>query len=444
MLKISAKKLAQVVGGRLVGKDSEVIGIEIDTRKLSGSEVFFALKGENSDGHNYINSQIKAEAVVVSKEADFPTQIIVKDTLKALGDLARYYREQFQPTIIGITGSNGKTTTKEMLAAILKTHQPTLYTKANYNNEIGLPLTLFQLNKEHRYVVLEMGMRGLGQIQYLADIAKPSVGIVTYIGEVHAELLGSIDNIAKAKGELLSSLPQDGLGVIPTDKDYYNYLSSLTENILSFGVGGDVYAKEISFDKWNKASFLLCYQDKTVPISLSLPGEHNINNALAAATVALYLGIPLENIKAALEGEIAIKQRLVEIEKGDGNLIVIDDTYNASPSSVKEALKHLATRAKALGVKSYAALGDMKELGKNSKKYHYEIGNIAAELDIDALFLLGEEMAMAQIAAKEHGLQAQICSSHQEIAAKVQDLKGILLLKGSRSMAMEKVLDYLN
>jgi len=441
LLKINAEKLAAVINGKLYGANKKSSGVSTDTRNLSGTEVFFALQGEKSDGHNYINPNLNASVVVVEREVNFPSYIVVENTLNALGKLAAFYREQFNPVVFGITGSNGKTTTKEMLSSILNLEAPTLATSGNFNNEIGLPLTVFQLTDEYEYAVLEMGMRGRGQIEYLANIAKPKIGIVTCIGEVHAELLGSRDNIAKAKGELLQALPADGFGIIPLSSDYYNFLKELTKKVVSFGPGGDVYAEDISFDSEGKASFTLCYQDKNLPIYLSLPGEHNINNALAAAAAAIVVGVPLEKIKAGLEKQINLQQRLKEITRGD--LVVIDDTYNASPTSMKAALKHLYSRATALGLTAYAALGDMKELGEESEKYHLEIIKYAYELGLGNIYLLGEEMAKAHIEAEKAGYKTELFLTHEAIANKVSSCKGILLLKGSRSMEMEQVLNYL-
>ncbi len=441
MLKISAKKLSQILNGTLYGDDGNFTGVAIDTRELSGEEVFFALRGEKTDGHNYITPTMNGQLAIVEKPVDFHRYIIVQDTLKALGDLASFYRSQFQPLVFGITGSNGKTTTKEMLNAILGTTDSVLATQGNFNNEIGMPLTLFQLTEAHKYLVLEMGMRGRGQIEYLAHIAKPHLGIITYIGEVHTELLGNRDNIAKAKGELLLALPKEGVSIIPRESEYYEYLKGLHKNSLSFGISGDVYAENISFNEANCASFLFCYKKEKIPISLSLPGKHNINNALAAGAAAICAGISLDNISLGLETTLNLAQRMAEIRKG--SLIIIDDTYNASPTSMKAALNHLVARAKNLGLDAYAALGDMKELGDDSKGYHREIGELAAQLNLKELYLYGKEMEEAAKSAREHGLEAVVCSSHQEIATKVSSLKGILLLKGSRSQEMEKVITYL-
>jgi len=431
-------KLSWILRGKLYGGDCDFSGIVIDTRELTGKEVFFALKGEKNDGHNFITPTMNGQLAVVERPVNFPHYILVPNTIKALGDLAAYYRSQLQPLVFCITGSNGKTTTKEMLSAILGTTKPVLATKGNFNNEIGLPLTLFKLTEAHKYVVLEMGMRGRGQIEYLAHIAKPHHGIITYIGEVHAELLGNRDNIAQAKGELLLALPKEGLSIIPRESDYYEYLKDLHTNSLSFGTSGDVYAENISYNEANCASFLFCYKKEKIPVCLSLPGRHNINNALAAGAAAICAGISLENISLGLEKTLHLSQRMVEIKKGD--LIIIDDTYNASPTSMKAALNHLVVRAKNLGLAAYAALGDMKELGEESKRYHREIGEVAAKLNLKGLYLYGKEMEEAAKSAREHGLEAELCASPKEIATKVSSLRGVLLLKGSRSLEMEKVI----
>lgn len=450
MLSFSATELCSIVGGEFHGeeKDQKIEGISLDTRTLTGKEVFVALKGEKSDGHIFVNPSIGARIVIVDRVVNFPNFILVKDTLKALGDIASFIRVSYNPLVFAITGSNGKTTTKEMLSAILQKEAPVLFTEGNYNNEIGLPLTLFRLTDEHKYAVLEMGMRGFNQIEYLTKIAKPKIGIITFIGEVHVELLGSRDNIAKAKGELLTALPDDGIGIIPKQSDYYSYLKNLHKNSISFGTGGDVYAEKISIDQEGKASFLLCYKTEKEQVSLALKGEHQIDNALAAAAAALAVNISIKTISEALGSMQDISGRLSEMRIND--LIVIDDTYNASPSSVLMALKHLEVRRKALGLTAYAALGDMKELGEESLSYHKEVVKEALSLNISKLFLYGPEMEKAFETMEKDFYQKDlvknkvvIVHSHEEIAHALSSKSGILLLKGSRSMSMEKVISLL-
>lgn len=446
MVRISVKELTDVVSGKLYGDVSSngqvVEGVSIDTRKLTGTEVFVALKGEKTDGHSYVTPNIKARVVIAERPVDFPCCIIVEDTYKALGDIARFHRVLYQPLVFAVTGSNGKTTTKEMLRAILEEDGKVLATEGNYNNEIGLPLTVFRLDETYQYAVLEMGMRGIGQVDYLAKIAKPSVGIVTNIGEVHLELLGTRANIAKAKGELLENLPENGLGVIPKESDFYQYLKSLCPRTIAFGRGGDVEAEDVVFDEENRATFTLKVLGQSERIALALPGSHNVENALAAAGAAAYAGIELGKIKRALENLTQVSGRLEEVRVL--NLIVIDDTYNASPLSMKAALEHLRRRSDALGLKAYAALGDMKELGSEAAEYHRTIGALCAELNLDGLYLYGslmEQYALSE--ARRLGLSAEAFSTHAEIAENLKDLTGIVLLKGSRSMEMERVLAYL-
>ena len=445
MVKISVKELEKVVSGKLCGnrKEEELVveGISIDTRKLSGVEAFVALKGEKSDGHIYISPNINAKIVIVQKPVDFPCYILVEDTYKALGDIARFHRRKYNPLVFAITGSNGKTTTKEILKAILEEDGKVLATEANFNNEIGLPLTLFKLDETYKYVVLEMGMRGLGQIDYLAKIAMPKIGIITVIGEVHLELLKTRENIAKTKGELLENLPQDGLGIIPRESDFYDYLKGLHINSFSFGKGGDIKARNVTFDSENRANFVLLKGKEETPVKLGLSGEHNVNNALAAAAAASFAGISLTKISHALENISQVSSRLEEVKVLD--LIIIDDTYNASPLSMKTALQHLRKRADSLKVKAYAALGDMKELGEDSDEYHREIGRICADLNLDGLYLYGEQMQQAYKEAKLKGLEVEVFTSHKEIADELKTKRGIALLKGSRSMEMEKILKLL-
>jgi UDP-N-acetylmuramoyl-tripeptide--D-alanyl-D-alanine ligase len=341
-----------------------------DTRQRMDGALFVALVGDNFDAHDYLNEAEKmgAVAVIVSKpvSTNLPT-LLVDDTQTALADIAHWHLNNIKPTVVAITGSNGKTTTKNMLANILNLKAPTLATKGNLNNHLGVPMTLLTLEQKHQYAVVEMGANHLGEIAYLCNIAQPDIAVVTNTLDAHIGEFGGFDNLVKAKGEIYSD---DSQNIVNTDTAF--------SGDLSFGEGGDIFASHI-----NNNGFDLNIADKKVTVILQLIGQHNIDNALAASACAHALAVDINIIKQGLENTQAEKGRLNVIQQS--NLTIIDDTYNASPQSMKAAISTLLT----FTGEKVAILGSMAELGDEAKTFHQQIGQLAKD-SLDAVYTFGE------------------------------------------------------
>ena len=341
-----------------------------DTRQRMDGALFVALVGDNFDAHDYLNEAEKmgAVAVIVSKpvSTNLPT-LLVDDTQTALADIAHWHLNNIKPTVVAITGSNGKTTTKNMLANILNLKAPTLATKGNLNNHLGVPMTLLTLEQKHQYAVVEMGANHLGEITYLCNIAQPDIAVVTNTLDAHIGEFGGFDNLVKAKGEIYSD---DSQNIVNTDTAF--------SGDLSFGEGGDIFASHI-----NNNGFDLNIADKKVTVILQLIGQHNIDNALAASACAHALAVDINIIKQGLENTQAEKGRLNVIQQS--NLTIIDDSYNASPQSMKAAISTLLT----FTGEKVAILGSMAELGDEAKTFHQQIGQLAKD-SLDAVYTFGE------------------------------------------------------
>jgi len=341
-----------------------------DTRQRMDGALFVALVGDNFDAHDYLNEAEKmgAVAVIISKpvSTNLPT-LLVDDTQTALADIAHWHLNNIKPTVVAITGSNGKTTTKNMLANILNLKAPTLATKGNLNNHLGVPMTLLTLEQKHQYAVVEMGANHLGEIAYLCNIAQPDIAVVTNTLDAHIGEFGGFDNLVKAKGEIYSD---DSQNIVNTDTAF--------SGDLSFGEGGDIFASHI-----NNNGFDLNIADKKVTVILQLIGQHNIDNALAASACAHALAVDINIIKQGLENTQAEKGRLNVIQQS--NLTIIDDSYNASPQSMKAAISTLLT----FTGEKVAILGSMAELGDEAKTFHQQIGQLAKD-SLDAVYTFGE------------------------------------------------------
>jgi UDP-N-acetylmuramoyl-tripeptide--D-alanyl-D-alanine ligase len=427
---------------QLIGTDAVFTSVGADSRKIVPSQLFVALKGEHFDGHDFAEQAIKqgAAAVLVSNQTSATPAIVVKDTYQALGELAAYWRSKFAMPVAAITGSNGKTTVKEMLASILRavTQAPeaVLATQGNLNNHIGLPLTMLNLNAQHRYAVLEMGMNHSGEISYLTKLAKPTVALINNAGSAHIGELGSFEAIAKAKGEIFEGLASDGIAVINADDVFAPLWKTLIgqRKTISFGLKNtaDVSA---SYELQADASVL----DITTPKGqfkavLPTPGLHNVMNALAATSAALAMGVELPAIAEGLQNYAGVKGRLQHL-KGINGALVIDDTYNANPLSMKAAIDVLVAKS---GEK-LLVLGDMGELGDDAAVLHAEIGSYAKAAGVDALFTLGtlsQEMTAAFGAGAKHYSTAEALAS--DLATKLKPTS-VVLVKGSRFMAMERI-----
>ena len=454
MANFKLEEIIQITDGRLLQGDPEltVSGISTDTRKIKPGELFLALKGEHFDGHHFLHEAVKAgaAALLVMEEigVDDETPLIrTDDTLEAFGAIARSHRQRFKAPVIGITGSNGKTTTKDLVAAVLSQRFTVVKTKANYNNEIGLPLTLLEMDQRTEAVVVEMGMRGLGQIRNLADIAEPEIGVITNIGQAHLELLGSQANIAKAKGELLESLPPNGIAVLNGDDPWIRQMSIPHQvRPLWFGLNGPGldYQGFITQCSGQGLRFQVDNNGDKFEISLPLPGRLNVYNALAAVAVGRILGLSIPEIRQGLAAPALTGRRLKVLNHNQ--LRIIDDTYNASPASVKAALEVLCGLSGP--GKKIAVLADMLELGEASISSHFDVGVYAAELGVDHLLAYGElaRKYVEGFTSITPG-KAEYFSNKPEL---FQILKEIIcpgdsvLVKGSRSMKMEEVVEALS
>ena len=446
---LTVREILKATSGKFLAgeKDIKLKELSTDTRALTKGSLFVPLVGKRYDGHDYISKAFKngASAVLTEKKIkNIPPAkavIVVKDTLKALQQIALLHRKRFKIPLIGITGSSGKTTTKDMLASILSLAGKTLKTEENYNNEIGVPKTLLTLDKTYRYAVIEMAMQGLGEIEELAWIARPNVAVITNIGSAHMAHLKSADNVAKAKSEILGFQKKKDIAMLPADDKYFNYLKKKAMGkVISFGIDShaDVKAKAVRF-QGDGSSFIIETKAFNVRVDLPLPGKHNIYDALAAAASAYALGIAPSKIKKGLE-KFELSSRRLNIVYS-GNIRIIDDTYNANPDSMAASLSILENYQG----RRIAVLGDMFELGLIARKSHENIGRLAANLNIEALITVGELSKHAAKSAISGGLK-NVYSTKTNIEA-VKVLKKIIrpddtiLVKGSRGMHMEHIVE---
>ena len=435
---------AASMNGVLHGNDRQFTGISTDTRSLRADELFFALEGPNFDGLEYVGAAAAAGAAgaVVKRTTDVSlAQIAVDDTRLALGRLAAAWREELAATIVGVTGSNGKTTVKELIKACLQQQGPTFATRGNFNNDIGMPLMLVRIKKEHRFAVLEMGANHAGEIAYLASIARPDVAVITNAAAAHLEGFGSLDGVSQAKGEILQGLGKDGIAVLNADDDYFSYWTSQVKDgqVVSFGLGAgaDVRAVDIETGT-NGSSFRLQLPDAEEAIALPLVGAHNVRNACAAAAVAHVCGVAPANIRTALESVVPVGGRLQPLN-GCNGATLFDDSYNANPVSVVAAAEFLAS----LPGDNWLVLGDMLELGDDAAGMHRAVGEAARDCGIDRLFVFGE---LSRNTVEGFGERA---SWYSNADALIDDVSAALtssvnvLVKGSRSMRMEIIVEAL-
>lgn len=461
MFDLTLEKLAHAVGGKLVGGQDKLqpSGASIDTRTILPGQLFFALKGEKTDGHRHLNEAREkgaCGAVVSSQPAGFSGDgfplVMVKDVKKALQQAAVAMRQQFGGPVAAITGSTGKTTTKDMLSSILEERGRVLRNTGNYNNELGLPLTLLSLERDHWAIVLEMGMRGLGEIDFLACLGKPNYGIITNIGHTHQELLGSQARIAQAKAELLSHIPSSG-GLCLNREDkllLWPWLSNIRSRVLWAGSHppADLYARDIkeTATMGERAISFSLYtrRGKEGVVRLPLLGRHNVINALLAAGIAQQLGLSNEEIISGLAKTKLSSMRLEVSELTNLEITLINDAYNANPVSVNSALMVLASYC-SRGRRAIAVLGDMYELGSYAKEGHLLVGRKAKEVDIAYLITVGELAYTIAQGAREAGMKESCiitCRDNQEALAQLRRIllpQDVVLIKGSRGVKMEEI-----
>lgn len=441
-LKDAASAMQAVNIDQLV--NDQFSGVSTDTRTVQPGNLFFALQGPNFDGHDYAQAALEkgALAVVTHRAIDTPANstIKVKDTREALGLLARSWRQQFKGTVIGITGSNGKTTVKEMLSAILQECGAVLATKGNLNNDIGVPLTLFNLVDED-FAVIEMGANHVGEIAQLAAIAEPDIGVVTLCAPAHLEGFGSVENVAKTKGEMFSGLASTGTAVINADDPFVGLWNDLaahcTARHFGFVKEAEVRAENLQLAA-SESTFDLIVDGEKTAISLPLAGTHNVMNALAASACGVAAGASARQIQAGLAKMQSVPGRL-QFKPVNPLITVIDDTYNANPRSMQAGI---AVLMNAPG-QHWLIVGDMGELGEGAEIWHAELGEQARQQGVDRLYCVGE---LSAAAAGAFGTGAHHFTQQEKLIDQLQqDLSGeiTLLIKGSRSAHMETVVNAL-
>jgi UDP-N-acetylmuramoyl-tripeptide--D-alanyl-D-alanine ligase len=454
---VNAGEIASIVHGETIrGWAGSVFrGLSTDSRAIKEGDLFWALKGERFDGHDFVKDAVKkgAKGVVVERGRVYPAPadkdlvaIAVSDTLRALGDFASWWRHQHHARVVGITGSTGKTTTKEMAASIFALSGMTLKNKGNLNNLIGLPLSLFLLEAAHRTAVLEMGMNRTGEIARLTEIADPDVGLITNVAKAHVEGLGSVQGVAKAKVELLEKMSSESQPILNGDDELLMRTAApLQRKVMTFGLGpkNDVQPEAVHNLGREGFSFEVRYAGGKVPVRLRIPGAQNIYNALAASAIAFASSESPDRIAQGLNSFEGIRGRFM-LSSLPGGCTLVDDTYNANPHSLKAALDSL----KALvdeGGRILVGLGDMLELGNESVAAHAEAGERVAGIGAYFFVALGEHARLMIDGAINKGFpreRASIARDHQDMAEKIREMMrsgDLILLKGSRRMGLEKV-----
>ncbi len=448
-VKMDVLSAAQAMSGHAVGENVPFLGVSTDSRTVAAGELFIALRGDKFDGHDFVGvaRERGAAAAVVDgagaaalRDTGLPL-IVVADTRLALGALAAHWRGRFTLPVIGVTGSNGKTTNKEMIASIMKTafgDAAVLSTQGNLNNDIGLPLTLLNLDAGHRAAVVEMGMNHPGEIAYLARIGRPTVALVTNAQRAHLEGMGTLETIAAEKGSIFSGLDRDGVAVFNA-ADYWADLwrsQSAHCRRLCFALDGTAEVSGHCHTRGLQNRVTIAFGGQQIEVDLALPGTHNARNALGAAATALAAGVALETVRDGLAAFRGLKGRLQRLD-GQHGAMVLDDTYNANPDSVRAGIDVLAST---IGRK-ILVLGDMGEIGEMTGQFHDEVGGYAKSQGIDRLFAVGESSALA---AKNFGAGGEHFRKIEDlVAALVGELTPdtIVLVKGSRFMRMERVVD---
>lgn len=434
---------ASVLNGELLGSDVLFTAVSKDTRSIKAGDLYVAIKGERFDGHDFIARAGDAGAVgalVSQPQSTQLPQVRVHDTRLALGELAASWRQNFEGKVIGITGSNGKTTVKEMCNSILTkaaSEEKVLCTQGNLNNDIGMPLTLLSLRGCHEYAVIEMGANHLGEIDYLAGIAKPDVAVITNAGPAHLEGFGSVEHVARAKAEIYGGLSSQGTAVINLDDNYADYWRGVCEGkkVTTFSMQDD---SADFFAKQENSGFMLHTPVGQVEVHLNLPGRHNVMNALAATAATLAVGVELNDIASGLSNFAGVAGRL-SVKCASNGARIIDDTYNANPLSLAAAMDVLVS----MEGDRWLVLGDMVELGADTEALHFEAGRRARDLGVARLLATG---MMTRKAVDGFGKGAEFFEDRQTLVETIKNemqSDTIILVKGSRSMAMENVVSEL-
>lgn len=452
MIPMTLRELATIVDGTLAHADPDAVvtgGVEFDSRHVGPGDVFLALPGERADGHEFVASAVAAGALaaIVTRRVDLPA-IQVADGLTALASLAAaVVRRLPDCTVIGVTGSSGKTSTKDLLASLLARVGPTVAPPGSFNNELGHPYTVLRADAATRFLVLEKSARNIGHIRYLTDIAPPRIGVVLNVGSAHLGIFGSREAIAQAKGELVEALPADGLAVLNADDPLVAAMAARTAaRIRTFGTSptAEIRATDVATDAFGRPSFTLVTPVGSAPVALRLSGGHHVSNALAAAAVALECGLPLPDVADALSAATAASRWRMELtERADG-VLVVNDAYNANPESMRAALETLgavAAERRAAGGRSWAVLGPMAELGDDAAAAHVQVGRLAAELGIDEVVAVGADArpVLDGFGDSGHGRSVADVTAAAEVLGDQLRPGDVVLVKASRAAGLERV-----
>jgi UDP-N-acetylmuramoyl-tripeptide--D-alanyl-D-alanine ligase len=453
MIPLTLEEIARAVGGTVHGTADPGLTVTgpvvIDSREVTTGTLFAAIVGARSDGHDFAPAAYAAgaSAVLGSRPVDGPC-VVADDVVTALTKLAELVRSRLSPIVIGLTGSVGKTTTKDLLAQILEREAPTIATDRSFNNEIGLPLTILRADRETRYLVLEMGAAKAGDISHLMRVARPQIGLVLNVGPAHVLTFGGIEGVAKEKAELVRYLPaatQGGLALLNADDERVAAMAGETSaTVMFYGTGTDVAvrARDVTLDAAGNASFTLGTSVAQAPVRLRLPGEHQVANALAAACAASAVGLPVDRIAAALSGAVPRSSGRFQIKERLDGVTVIDDTFNANPVSTRAAVRTLA--AMAAGRRTIAVLGEMMHQAEGTVHYHTAIGALAGEVGITVLVAVGEgegPNAMAA-AAREAGVSVRAVPDREAAIGLLRELlrpADVVLVKASSMVGLSAV-----
>jgi len=454
VIPVSCGQIAEAVGGELVGVDPAAVvdgAVVIDSRKIEPGGLFVAFDGENVDGHDYVSAVTAAGATasITTRPIEGSPCIVVRDAQTALGELARLVISKLPGlVVIGLTGSQGKTSTKDLIAQLLKPYGETVAPVGSFNNELGHPLTALQTDEQTRFLVAEMGARHIGDITYLCRITPPKIGMVLNIGHSHVGEFGSRDAIAQGKGELIEAVLPGGTAVLNADDPRVAAMTSRTkESVVTFGEGpeADVRATDVVLDADGRAGFTLHIGGTEHAVQLQLVGEHQVPNALAAAAAVQAAGLTPEQIAAGLNAATKMSKWRMEVtERADG-VTVINDAYNANPESVRAALKALVAIGRARGARTWAVLGPMGELGENSTEEHDGIGRLVVRLDVNRLVAVGAQARPIHLGASLEGSwgneSAYVDSSDEALELLRKELRqgDVVLVKASRFVGLDRL-----
>lgn len=450
MIKITLNKLAEILKGQLIGDENIVVeNVSTDTRQQTQNGLFFALKGEKFDAHHYLNAAVEQGciAVVVDHQCDISVpQIVVADTRIALGMLGAWVKSEVNPLTVAMTGSSGKTTVKEMTASILQqtasTPDAVLFTQGNFNNDIGVPLTLLRLEAKHQFAVIELGANHQNEIAYTTNLVHPNVALVNNVAPAHLEGFGSIEGVAQAKGEIYRGLTEDGVAILNLDCCYPSFWAAEIDErkvqTFSSTQPADYWAENVRLSEQG-AEFLLHSPTGSIEIHLPYLGAHNVSNALAATALAMNVGATLEQVKAGLEHRSQVKGRLFPIQVKE-NLLLLDDTYNANVDSLKSAINVL----KNYGAFRILAVGDMGELGADTAFCHQQVADHAKAAHLDCIASFGQFSKVISNGNHFNDKEKMVAFLIALIEEKLKENQRVVLLaKGSRSQKMEQVIELL-